>query len=77
MDLYWTIFESFVLHRLGWTLHDLKEKQEKFMIKMEMLIYGLRNFTYSESRIYEDIARVFYYVVFSIYLGSNAAEKRV
>ena len=33
--------------------------------------------TYSESQIYEYIARVFYNVVFSTYLGSNAAEKRV
>ena len=32
---------------------------------------------YSESQIYEYIARVFYNVVFSTYLGSNAAEKRV
>ena len=30
-----------------------------------------------ESQIYEYIARVFYNVVFSTYLGSNAAEKRV
>ena len=30
---------------------------------------------YSESQIYEYIARVFYNVVFSTYLGSNAAEK--
>ena len=34
-------------------------------------------FRYSESQIYEYIARVFYNVVFSTYLGSNAAEKRV
>ena len=32
---------------------------------------------YSESQIYEYIARVFYNVVFSTYLGSNAAEKLV
>ena len=32
---------------------------------------------YSESQIYEYIARVFYNVVFSTYLGSTAAEKRV
>ena len=32
-------------------------------------------FDYSESQIYEYIARVFYTVVFSTYLGSNAAEK--
>ena len=32
---------------------------------------------YSESQIYEYIARVFYNVVFSTYFGSNAAEKRV
>ena len=34
-------------------------------------------FNYSESQIYEYIARVFYNVVFSTYLRSNAAEKRV
>ena len=32
---------------------------------------------YTESQIYEYIARVFYNVVFSLFLGSNAAEKRV
>ena len=32
---------------------------------------------YSESQIYEYKARVFYNVVFSTYLGSNAAEKWV
>ena len=36
-----------------------------------------KRFSYSESQIYEYIARVFYNVVFSTYLISNAAEKLV
>ena len=41
------------------------------------VFWYLYQLLYSESQIYEYIARVFYNVVFSTYLGSNAAEKRV
>ena len=57
---------------VGWNIN-------RFLHCYVMLIHvkNIKEVKYSESQIYEDIARVFYNVVFSTYLGSNAAEKRV
>ena len=55
------------------TPHNMFSQRED----MKPLSPGTDLFIYSESQIYEYIARVFYNVVFSTYLGSNAAEKRV
>ena len=59
---------------------DLKRKnnciKERFK-NQKLSTTEIRKFNYSESQIYEYIARVFYNVGFSTYLGSNTAEKRV
>ena len=53
------------------------------MLQIKNLLYYITSslrlvlVLYSESRICEYLARVFYNVVFSTYLRSNAAEKRV
>ena len=52
--------------------------ENNFIFTISIYIYSGRwLYQYNESQIYEYIARVFLNVVFSTYLGSNAAEKRV
>ena len=57
----------------GWNL----SKWLKFVNMVDICQNGWNLSIYSESQIYEYITRVLYNVVFSTYLGSNAAEKQV
>ena len=58
------------------TFESIKSNKQSNLMSGSPFFEKILTF-YSESQIYEYKARVFYNVVFSTYLGSNAAEKRV